>query len=88
MSHRTGLEDPLVLIVNIHVVRSDSLYQTYMQFLCFPQKLDDARFGIQPVDDDDGKILFNIFCLLWILQKQSKIYFNLYLVILIYISVL
>ena len=88
MSHLTGLEDPLVLIVNIHVVCSDSLYQAYMQFLCFPQKLDDTRFGIQPVDDDDGKILLNIFCLLWILQKQSKIYFNLYLVILIYITVL
>ena len=55
MSHLTGLEDPLVLIVSIHVVCSDSLYQAYMQFLCFPQKLDDARFGIQPVDDDDGK---------------------------------
>ena len=59
-----------------------------MQFLCFPQKLDDARFGIQPVDDDDGKSVFNIFCLLWILQKQSKIYFNLYFVILIYITVM
>ena len=88
MSHLTGLEDPLVLIVNIHVVCSDSLYQAYMQFLCFPQKLDDVRFGIQAVDDDDGKSVLNTFCLLWILQKQSKIYFNLYLVTLIYITVL
>ena len=75
-------------MVNIHIVCSDSLYQAYMQFLCFPQKLDDARFGIQPVDDDDGTSVLSIFCLLWILQKQSKIYFNLYLVILIYITVL
>ena len=75
-------------MVHIHVVCSDSLYQAYMQFLCFPQKLDDVRFGIQAVDDDDGKSVLNTFCLLWILQKQSKIYFNLYLVILIYISVL
>ena len=75
-------------MVNIHIVCSDSLYQAYMQFLCFPQKLDDARFGIQPVDDDDGTSVLNIFCLLWILQKQSKIYFNIYLVISIYITVL
>ena len=44
-------------MVIIHVVCSDSLYQAYVQFLCFSQKLDDARFGIQPVDDDDGKYL-------------------------------
>ena len=59
-----------------------------MQFFCFRQKLDDARFGIQPVDDDDGKSVLYILCLLLILQKQSKIYFNIYLVILIYITVL
>ena len=58
-------------MVIIHVVCSDSLYQAYVQFLCFSQKLDDARFGIQPVDDDDGTSVLNIFCPLWILQKQS-----------------
>lgn len=42
-------------MVHIHVVCSDSLHQAYMQFLCFPQKLDDARFGIQPVDDDEDE---------------------------------
>ena len=52
----------MILLQGFHTATAISLWQflvmlpilmTFLNIFCW-QKLDDARFGIQPVDDDDG----------------------------------